>query len=166
MNRYNALIKNDITNGEGVSVSFFVQGCPHKCSGCFNPETWDYMGGEPYTEHTKKEIIDAIGANGIERNFSLLGGEPLDPVNLTMTEDIVSAVRIAYPNIKIFLWTGYNFEELPHYEPIFHKIFECVDIVIDGPFKEDLKDLDLKLRGSSNQNIWAKNNGLWRKTNG
>ena len=110
--RYNKIIENDVTNGEGVCVSFWVQGCPHHCPDCFNPETWDFDNGELYTPHTKWEIIKAINANGITRNFSILGGEPLAPQNLPMTEEVVTAVRAAYPNIKIFLWTGYKFPNL------------------------------------------------------
>ena len=84
MSRYNTIIPNDVANGEGICVSFFVQGCPHHCPGCFNPETWDFIGGQEYTSHTKWEIIKAINANGIVRNFSVLGGEPLAPQNIFM----------------------------------------------------------------------------------
>lgn len=163
MSRYNAIIKNDIVNGEGVCVSFFVQGCPHHCHGCFNPETWDFNEGYLYTEHTKKEIIEAINANKIQRNFSILGGEPLAPQNLAMTEDVITAVRATYPKIKIFLWTGYNLYDL---DSKHEKILFCVDILIDGKYIEEKKDLNLKLRGSTNQTVWEKNQGVWRKSNG
>ena len=161
MNKYKTIIKNDIVNGEGVVVSFWVQGCPHHCPGCFNPETWSFKSGNPYTKETRKEIIEAISANNIQRNFSVLGGEPLASENLEMTEDIVRSVRAAYPDIKIYLWTGYEFDKLPRFA-----IFDFVDVIIDGPFIKDLKNLDLKLRGSSNQRIWIKENNLWRQTNG
>ena len=164
MNRYNAILTNDVVNGEGVCVSFFIQGCPHHCKGCFNPETWDFEGGKPYTEGVKKEIIKAIRANGIQRNFSILGGEPLAEKNIEMTKDIVKAVRNTYPDIKIFLWTGYDFEDLSH-DMNFHEIIQYVDVVIDGKFIEELKDLNLRLRGSSNQRIWIKEKGLWRVQN-
>lgn len=164
--RYNTIITNDVTNGEGICVSFFVQGCPHHCSGCFNPETWDFNGGKLYNENVKWQIIKAISANGIERNFSVLGGEPLAPQNIKMVEEIVTAVRIAYPNIKIFLWTGYDFENLKLNTIKYSKILSNVDIIIDGKFIEEQKDLSLKLRGSSNQNIWIKENNIWRKYNG
>ena len=165
MNKYNAIIKNDVVNGSGVCVSFFVQGCPHHCKGCFNPETWDFEGGQPYTEKTKKEIIKAIGANGIQRNFSILGGEPLAGKNIEMTKDIVKTIRNIYPNIKIFLWTGYDFEDSSQ-DMDFFEILQYIDVVIDGKFIEELKDLNLKLRGSSNQRIWIKEKGFWRETNG
>lgn len=162
MSRYNTILDNDVVNGEGVCVSFFAQGCPHKCPGCFNSETWDFNGGNEYNSDLKWEIIKKISANGIQRNFSVLGGEPMAIQNLSMTEEIVDAVRHAYPSIKIFLWTGYTFEELINLsDPKINKILNEIDVLIDGPFVEDLKDLTLKLRGSRNQHIRIKNNNTW-----
>ena len=162
MSRYNTIIPNDVVNGEGVCVSFFVQGCPHHCPDCFNEETWDFHGGQEYMESTKWEIIKAIGANGIQRNFSVLGGEPLAPQNIQMTAEVVDAVRHAYPKIKIFLWTGYNFDDLTlHLSEPLSKIFKSIDVIIDGPFVKELKNLSLKLRGSSNQHIYIKQNNSW-----
>ena len=162
MSRYSAILDNDVVNGEGVCVSFFAQGCPHRCPGCFNKETWDFNGGYEYNPDLKWEIIKKIGANGIQRNFSMLGGEPLALQNLSMTEEIIDAVRHAYPSIKIFLWTGYTFEELITLsDPKINKILDEIDVLIDGPFVEDLKDLTLKLRGSRNQHIRIKNNNAW-----
>lgn len=165
--RYNTIISNDIVNGEGVCVSFFVQGCPHKCKGCFNPETWDFTGGREYTSNIKWELIKLISANGILRNFSVLGGEPMSSRNLEMTEEVISAVRTAYPNIKIYLWTGFLLYDLINLKnETINSILSKVDYVIDGPFIEDLKNLNLKLRGSSNQRIWKKENGEWVEQNG
>lgn len=162
MSKYNTIIPNDVVNGEGVCVSFFVQGCPHHCPGCFNEETWDFRGGQEYMESTKWDIIKAIGANGIQRNFSVLGGEPLAPQNQQMTAEVVDAVRHAYPKIKIFLWTGYEFDELiNHLTDDLKKILLTIDVLIDGPFIEEKKDLSLKLRGSSNQHIRQKINNAW-----
>lgn len=155
---------NDVVNGEGVCVSFWVQGCPHHCSGCFNPETWDFKEGQPYNEHTKWEIIEDISANGITRNFSILGGEPLDEHNLSMVEEVVTAVRQAYPNIKIFLWTGYTIEDLSGcFDQKLGRILNTIDVLIDGPFIEEQKDLSLKLRGSKNQRIFHKVNGKFEE---
>lgn len=154
MSRYNTIIPNDVVNGEGVCVSFWVQGCPHRCKDCFNLETWDFDGGQEYTEHTKWEILNSISANGIDRNFSVLGGEPLAEENLNITEEIIKVVRIAYPHIKIFLWTGYTYEELivsPHAQ-IKH-ILSMIDVLIDGQFEPNEKDLTLPLRGSRNQKV-------------
>ena len=154
MKRYNTIIPNDVVNGQGVCVSFWLQGCPWKCEGCFNPETWDFNEGKEYTERTKWDVLTALGANGVDRNFSILGGEPLADENLDVTEEIINAVRIAYPHIKIFLWTGYLFEDLlksPH-QQVKH-ILSMIDVLIDGPFKLAERDLTLPLRGSSNQRV-------------
>ena len=165
--KYNTIIPNDMTNGEGVCTSFFVQGCPHRCAGCFNPETWDFMGGHEYTSDIKWKIIKLIGANGINRNFSILGGEPLAPQNLDMVEDLLTAVRAAYPHIKIYLWTGYTLSNLKKLEDKkINFILSKIDFLIDGQFEEDKKDLNLKLRGSSNQIVWEHINNEWREYNG
>lgn len=165
MNRYNTIIKNDVTNGEGVCVSLFTQGCPHHCTGCFNKETWDFEKGKLYTEKTRKKILHAISANGIQRNFSILGGEPLAPQNLPMTEDIVASVRMKYPNVKIYIWTGYIFEELDRKNLYIYSILNKINYLIDGPFIEEEKNLNLELRGSNNQRIWIREERLWRIKN-
>lgn len=164
MSRYNTIIHDDVVNGQGVCLSFFVQGCPHQCTGCFNPETWTFNGGLPYNKQVKEHILKSINANGISRNFSVLGGEPLVKENLEMTADVVHAVRQAYPNIIIFLWTGYYFEQLPKSNSFIKSILNDVDIIIDGPFLKDEKNLNLRLRGSNNQRIWRKENpNLWER---
>ena len=158
MSRYSAIIPNDVVNGRGVCVSFFVQGCPHHCPGCFNEETWDFHGGLPYTAEIKWDIIKKISANGITRNFSVLGGEPLAPQNIDMTWEVIDAVRHAYPNIKITLWTGYTYEELiAQPDETLSHILNNIDILVDGPFIEKEKDLSLHLRGSRNQHVRARN---------
>lgn len=151
--RYAALKENDIVNGEGVVVSLFMQGCPHHCHGCFNQETWDPQGGkEVDINKLIAKIEDAISANGIIRNFSILGGEPFAPYNLRYTYYIVSRIREKYPNIKIYIWTGYYFDDIKDNEWV-RNIIRNIDYIIDGPFEEDKKDITLKLRGSSNQHI-------------
>ena len=162
MSRYNTIIPNDVVNGEGVCCSFFVQGCPHHCKGCFNEETWDFSKGKEYTPHTKWEIIKLISANEVQRNFSVLGGEPLALQNLEMTEEVIKAVRQAYPNIKIFLWTGYTMEDLQalSLEKV-NQILDQIDVLIDGPYIEKCRDLNLRLRGSTNQHIYEKVNDEW-----
>lgn len=167
MSRYNAIIPNDVVNGEGVCTSFFVQGCPHHCPGCFNEETWDFHGGKPYTSELKWEIIKLIGANDLHRNFSVLGGEPLAPENVEMVSEVIDAVRHAYPDITIFLWTGYVLEEVSSRDSEFvNQILDEIDVLIDGPFFEAERDLSLRLRGSKNQRIWRKREGVWEIDNG
>lgn len=162
MSRYNTIIDNDIVNGEGVCVSFFVQGCPHHCPGCFNEETWDFNGGLEYTDQIRWDIIKLIGANGLQRNFSILGGEPLALQNIPMVWEILVTVRHAYPHIKIFLWTGYTFSELMQRERgALRDILKTIDVLIDGPFIQEEADLSLKLRGSRNQHIWIRKDNDW-----
>ena len=112
MDKYAGLITNDFANGIGTCVSFWAQGCPHHCSGCQNPETWDFNGGHDLPTDIRSQIVKAICANGITRNFSVLGGEPLCDENLDEVDKIITGVRTAYPQIKIFVWTGYILEEL------------------------------------------------------
>ena len=151
--RYAALKENDIVNGEGVVVSLFMQGCPHHCHGCFNQETWDPQGGKEIDINKLiAEIEDAISANGVIRNFSILGGEPFAPYNVRYTYYIVSQIREKYPNIKIYIWTGYYFDDIKDNKWV-RNIIQDIDYIIDGPFEEDKKDITLKLRGSSNQHI-------------
>lgn len=154
MDRYAGLITNDFVNGTGVCVSFWTQGCPHRCPGCHNPETWDFDGGKELPTDIKGQIIKAICANGIIRNFSILGGEPLCPQNLEEVDNIITSVRTAFPHIKIFIWTGYTLEELQKIKN-FHiiNILSQIDVLIDGLYKEDEKDITLELRGSKNQRI-------------
>lgn len=153
--RYAKINPNDVANGEGICVSLFVQGCPHRCKGCFNPETWDFEGGFEFTDREMNYILEALGLFKIQRNFSILGGEPMASSNRVGVHYIISQVRKYFPNIKIYIWTGYYLEDLlKEKDPITNKILDLVDYIIDGPFEEDKKDLTLKLRGSSNQRIW------------
>ena len=151
--RYAGLETNDMINGEGVCVSFWTQGCPHKCENCHNPETWDFNGGENLPNDIRGQIIKAISANGLTRNFSVLGGEPLCDYNIDLVTDIVGAVRIAYPNIKIFLWTGYLLEDFNERQK---EVLSKIDILIDGPYIDSLRDITLKFRGSTNQRVLEK----------
>ena len=157
MKKYAGLNTNDFTNGQGVCVSYFTQGCPHHCPGCFNPETWDFDGGKEIPGDIRGQIIKAICANGITRNFSVLGGEPLCNENVEEVENIILGVRTAFPKIKIFVWTGYTLEQLTikNNEHI-NNILKYIDVLIDGPFIESQKDLTLELRGSKNQRILYK----------
>ena len=150
--RYAAIETNDYINGEGVCVSFWVQGCPHRCEGCHNPESWNFAGGQELPNDYRGNIIKAISENGITRNFSVLGGEPLCLENIDLTYEAIETVRTAYPNIKIFLWTGYYLEDIKE-NPMVQKILNKIDVLIDGPFIKEKRDITLKLRGSTNQRI-------------
>lgn len=159
--RYATIIPNDISNGEGICVSLFTQGCPHHCKGCFNPETWNFDEGKPYTFKEIDTIIQLINKNGIQRNFCILGGEPFAVQNLNMLFHTIKEIRKVYPKIKIYAWTGYTLEHLQQNE-LMKLILNQIDVLIDGPFIEEEKDLSLRLRGSRNQHIYKKINGEWK----
>ena len=152
--KYAGYMPNDFVNGEGVCVSLWTAGCPHRCPGCFNSEIWDYDNGKTVPNDIKGQIVKAISANGIQSNFSVLGGEPLSPQNREFVSDIIKIVRSAYPHIKIYLWSGYTYQELLDFnDKNINSILSQINFLIDGRFEQDKKDLTLKLRGSSNQNI-------------
>lgn len=155
--RYAGLMKNDFLDGENVSVSFWVQGCPWHCKGCHNPQTWDFNGGKELPPGFLKIIDNAITANGIQRNFSVLGGEPLCLENKSLVNEIVAHVRNTFPNIKIYIWTGDTIEHLQKLnDPEINCILTNIDVLIDGPFIQEKRDITLKLRGSRNQRILYK----------
>lgn len=152
--RYAGLIKNDFNAGPGVCVTFFTQGCPHHCPGCHNPETWDFNGGKEVTQEVIDEIIKAINHNGIMRSLAIMGGEPLCDENLFLTDLIIREVKKVYPYIKIYVWTGYEYKNLVNKEDSRLKdILNTINVLIDGPYIKELRDVTLQMRGSSNQNI-------------
>lgn len=154
--RYAKIKFNDIVDGEGICVSFWTQGCPFRCPGCHNPDTWDFNGGVEIPSDIKGQIIKAISANGVQRNFSVLGGEPLCEENLDLVHSLIMAVRIAYPKIKIFVWSGFVIETLKKRAETNEKladILKNIDVLIDGPFIQEERNITLKLRGSSNQRV-------------
>lgn len=152
--RWAGIIKNDIAAGDGMNVTFFVQGCPIQCEGCHNSHIWDFNGGKEFTDETMNMIIDVIGKNGIQRNFSLMGGEPLCEENLALSYKIVSTVRTIYPVIKIYLWTGYYLKDLvKRKNPLVYQIISLCDYLIDGPYIQEKRDITLDKRGSTNQTV-------------
>lgn len=152
--RYAGLNKNDFTAAPGVSVSFFTQGCPHRCPGCHNPETWDFNGGKEFTPQAFTEIIEALKANGINRSLCIMGGEPLCEENEFLTLLVISQVKEKLPETKIYVWTGFYYEDLlKKSSPHIKNILRQIDVLIDGPYVDSLRDITLPMRGSSNQNI-------------
>ena len=150
--RYAGIIKNDFSAAPGVSVTFYTQGCPHHCPGCHNPETWNFEGGKEFTPEVIDEILEALTANNIMRSLAIQGGEPLCVENEFLTLLIVKAVKEKFPDIKIYIWTGYYFNSLPN-TPYIKQILELTDCLIDGPYIEEERDITLPMRGSRNQNI-------------
>ena len=145
MIRIAGLNGNDFVNGEGVSVSLFLQGCPFHCEGCHNPETWNPKGGIEVDEGDLiQQILTFINANNIIRNLSILGGEPLDTEQKRdFLRELIIRVRYYYPEIKIVLWTEYKYNDIKDKED-FKYILENIDYLIDGPFILKERDITLK----------------------
>lgn len=153
--KYAGIIKNDIAAAPGVCVSFFTQGCPHHCFGCHNPETWDFEKGKEFTNETFGEILQALQANGIHRDFCIMGGEPLCEQNQLLTLLLINTIKEKLPNIKIYVWTGYYYEDLIKQTTNgkLQEILKKADVLIDGPYIQSQRDITLSMRGSKNQNI-------------
>lgn len=152
MARYAQIKKNDIANGLGIRTTFWVQGCHWHCNNCQNKEQWNFDGGYKFTEETIKEILESISANGINRDFTILGGEPFEEENIQMCIDVIKAVRDRYPNISIWIYSGYVFEDILKHKKRRELVNLC-DIIVDGLFIQNLHSVTLKFRGSSNQRI-------------
>ncbi len=146
----------DIADGPGVRVALFVSGCRNHCKNCFNPETWDFAYGEPFTKEVEDSIMKGLEPDHI-KGLTLLGGDPFEPENAKVLAPFVERVRANYPNKTIWCYTGYTFDELLTGKRIpidtVLRIFRCLDILVDGRFVEALKDLTLLFRGSSNQRL-------------
>ena len=154
-----AEIKNlDIANGEGIRVSLFVSGCTHHCKNCFNPETWDFCYGDPFTTEVEDRILKMLEPNHIA-GITLLGGEPMDPHNQPALLKLLKRIKQKFGDTKnIWGFTGYIFDkDLVEggraYCEATDEMLSLIDVLIDGPFVEPLKDLNLKFRGSSNQRV-------------
>ena len=164
--RYAGIMENDMSAAPGVCVTFFAQGCPHHCKGCHNPETWDFKGGQPFSDTTIQQVISAISANNVQRNLCIMGGEPLCPENIDMINILIYKIRLKYPNIKIYIWTGYTYDELierVNDEISLDTILNLSDFIIDGKYEESKRDITLKMRGSTNQTIIELKDGrLWK----
>ncbi len=155
---YGEIKKTDVANGTGVRVSLFVSGCTHHCKGCFNPDTWNFCYGKEYTAETEAEIIEAMKPSYIE-GLSLLGGEPFEPENQKVLVKLLKRIRQELPEKNIWCYSGYTFEELigkkesRAFTDTTLEMLSLIDTLVDGEFVEELKDISLKFRGSSNQRI-------------
>ena len=144
---YSKIEKCDVANGPGVRVSIFLSGCRRRCKGCFNPETWDFKYGQEFTYETLAELGKLLEKPEIQ-GISILGGDPFEPENRDGLAKIVEFVRCFYPEKDIWCWTGFLWEDIKDLE-----VVKYLDVVVDGPYIEELRDLRLKFRGSSNQRI-------------
>ena len=145
--KYNSIRTMDISNGPGIRVSIFVQGCPIHCKGCFNKVAWDFNAGKDFTNDTIQHILDLADSPHI-KGLSILGGEPLAEPNIDGVEALITAFKNRYKDKDVWLWTGYKYENFNIKQK---KVVNKVDTFIDGPFEELLKDPSLLYRGSSNQ---------------
>jgi len=144
---YGAVRTVDVANGPGVRVSLFVSGCRNHCPGCFNPETWDFAYGQPFTKKTEKEIMEALRPSWIQ-GLSILGGDPMEPENQKALLPLLKRIRAFLPEKDVWLYTGYRLESVSG-----SPLLPYVDVVVDGPFIEAEKDAGLAFRGSRNQRI-------------
>lgn len=146
--RYNIVRKMDISNGPGVRVSVFMQGCEFHCKNCFNPETWDFNGGKEFNTSTIDEVLKLCSENYI-KGLSILGGEPMHPKNIEATTELAKAFKEKYPQKNIWVWSGFLFDrDLKDKE-----VLNYIDVLVDGRYSDELHNPTLKWRGSSNQRV-------------
>ena len=151
MNTYNyaGIDTYDINNGKGFGITLFVQGCPHHCKGCHNPQTWDFCGGKVFTLKTMDEILNIASSDNIVR-LTISGGEPFE--NVALCETVAGEFKNRYPNKSIWVYSGYTYEQLKTlYDASF--LLDLCDVLVDGPYLQEKRDLSLPFRGSSNQRI-------------
>lgn len=152
--RYASIRDMDISNGNGIGVALFTQGCHFHCKNCFNKSTWDFDGGKEFTRETCNKFMKLVNRPFIKR-VSILGGEPLAKENVDDVCNILKQIK----NKTIWVYTGHTFETVKNYD-----IMKYIDYLVDGQYVDELRDLTLEFRGSSNQNIWKKINNVWVNT--
>lgn len=154
--RYGAIKKRDIANGIGVRVVLFVSGCTHHCKGCFQPETWNFEYGQDYTQTTEDELIEALRPNFID-GLTLLGGEPFEPQNQEVLIRLLRRIRKELPTKTVWAFSGYTFEELTGESRahcnVTDEMLSMVDVLVDGEFVEEKRNISLQFRGSENQRL-------------
>lgn len=154
---YGKIRDMDIANGSGIRVSLFVSGCRNHCENCFQPETWDFNYGELYTEETEKHIIESLSKPYIQ-GLTLLGGEPLEPENQEVLIRLLRKVKATYPEKNVWCYTGYTLEQVlqegSHCRcDVTDELLSLVDVLVDGRYMDELRDISLRFRGSSNQRL-------------
>lgn len=154
---YSTIKDCDIANGIGVRITLFVSGCTNHCKNCFQPQTWDFDFGEPFTEETEEKLLEMLKPDYIN-GLTLLGGEPMEPQNQRALVPFLKRVREAYPNKNVWCFTGFTYEILktdgshPRCE-VTDEMLSLIDVLVDGRYVDELKDLTLQFRGSSNQRL-------------
>ena len=165
--KFAGIIENDIVDSiSGINVSFWCQGCLFHCPHCHNPQTWDLNGGQELPLDYKEIILELLHKNEIDRGLSILGGEPLLEQNQQIVSDLVDYIKDKSPNTTIYLWSGFTYKQLKKLkDSTINNILSKVDYFIDGLYDESKRDVTLKLRGSSNQNVYRKIKGKLKKIN-
>ncbi len=148
--RINRIKDNDIANGFGITMSLWTQGCPHHCKGCFNGETWSFTDGKEFKQEDLDYILNNIDKHNVKRDLSILGGEPLCPENVNGVLEVCKSFKKQYPHKKINLWTGYIVE---HFDSNQKEVLKYIDILVDGKYEEDKRNISLSMRGSTNQRV-------------
>ena len=146
--RYNKIRKMDISNGKGVRVSIFMQGCTFNCKNCFNKETHDFCGGKEFDDTTIERVLELCDNDNIE-GLSILGGEPMHPNNIEGTTKLAKAFKEKYPNKNVWSWSGYSFDDYLKDK----EVLKYLDVLVDGQYNDDLRNPTLKWRGSENQRV-------------
>lgn len=146
--RYNKIRKMDISNGPGVRVSIFMQGCSFNCKNCFNKETHDFNGGKEFNDSTIERVLELCGNENIE-GLSILGGEPMNPTNIEGTTKLAKAFKEKYPNKTVWSWSGYSFDNYLKDK----EVVKYLDVLVDGQYNDDLRNPTLKWKGSENQRV-------------
>lgn len=147
---YQTIIKDDLINGEGVRCSLYVSGCSHGCRGCFNEKAWDYRSGSTFGEEQVQVILNELSKEYVA-GLTLLGGDPLMPKNFDAVLGLCRKVHEMYPNKNIWCWSGYTLEEIQNNHS--NEILQYLDVLVDGKFIEEEKNLKLAFRGSNNQRV-------------
>ncbi len=147
----------DIANGPGIRTCLFVSGCTHKCPGCFNYEAWDFNYGNSFGEAIQDELIESLRPDYVD-GMTILGGEPMEPSNQEALVDFIERVREVYPEKSLWMYTGDTYEDLCNKDSVRHtafteRILNALDVLVDGKFVEELKDITLRFKGSSNQRL-------------
>lgn len=154
---YAKINKNDIANGIGVRVTLFVSGCTHFCKGCFNSEAWDFNYGQPFTTEVEEELLEALAPSWID-GLTLLGGEPMEPQNQRALLPFLKRIKEMYPQKTIWCFSGYTLEDELLKDSrarceVTDEMLSFIDVLVDGEFVEELKDISLRFKGSSNQRL-------------
>lgn len=147
--RYNKIRKMDVSNGPGIRVSIFLQGCEFHCKNCFNPETWSFKSGKEFTNETINKILELSDKETVS-GLSILGGEPMHPKNIEGTIELAKKFKEKFPKKTVWVWSGFLYEDVLKRNP---EIFDYIDVMVDGQYVDELYDPTLRWKGSSNQRV-------------